>query len=170
MKVNLKKSVLVLGAATTLVIAPLLYAIFTKTPKLINDDFSENLHMEVMPVSLTKVKDGILPSATEETKDGDSADTNNDMFDSTGGHAPDTNLALMRFCASEEMMAAWSKEVATVRRFVVTENDEDLLVLTYLTGDWMVLSRDSWHRCFEIDSSYLKYDLQSIDDVITPRP
>ncbi len=95
---------------------------------------------------------------------------NKPVFDPLAGHHPDTNVAIARFCNAEAVRTAWSIGVESTKKYFLAEQYEEALVITYTTGDWLILKRDIGGDCVEMDAAVLAEGSQTIDELTAPLP
>lgn len=158
-----KKTKLMVGAAAALIICGALYATRPTTAEVIAADRAEyqlEELVETAPVSLIDLTDNITPIEKVNVEP---------AFDPTGGHSPDTNLAIVRFCNAEQVETAWSIDVDTARRYYSPDLDTEVLVMTYTTGDWLILSQGTDDYCYPMSARKVTGGLKSIDDLIAPK-
>ena len=156
------KTKLMVVAAAAVIIGAALYS-FPQDPEAgvaeVADNYPQD-YVEITPVTFTDLPENIAPVEEEKVEL---------AFDPTGGHSPGTHPAVARFC-NAEVLTAWSTGVDTSRRYFSPDLDIEVLVLTYTTGDWVILGQNNDGFCEPIGLQFLDDGLQSIDDMITPKP
>lgn len=175
-----KKTKLMVGAAVTLFICGALYATRPTIEEVVAQDRLENdleQAIAATPVSLTSLGENITPlpvaekvEPTFDPQGGSPAETDETVFDPTGGHSSGTHLAIVRFCNAAEVETAWSIDVNTVRRYLSPGLNTEVLVLTYTTGDWLILSRSGDDYCYPIKAEFVGTGLQTIDALTAAQP
>lgn len=155
------KTKLMVVAAAAVIIGAALYS-FPQDPEAgvaeVADNYPQD-YVEITPVTFTDLPENIAPVEEEKVEP---------AFDPTGGHSPDTHPAITRFC-NPEVNTAWSADVEASRRYYSPDLDIEVLVLSYTTGDWLMLGQSNDGHCEPIGAELIDTGLQSIDQVIAPK-
>lgn len=126
-----------------------------------NSNYS-SVAADVTLVRLTDLMENVTPVEEEKAEP---------AFDPSASHSPDTNLAITRFCNAEGVETSWSIDVDTSVRYFSPDLDTEVLVLTYLTGDWLILTRANDDYCHPIGAEYaLDTELLSIEALTAAKP
>lgn len=156
------KTKLMVVAAAAIIIGAALYS-FPQDPEAgvaeVADNYPQD-YVEITPVTFTDLPENIAPLPVVEKVEL--------AFDPSGGHSPDTHPAIARFC-NAEVQTAWSTGVDTSRRYFSPDLDIEVLVLTYTTGDWIILGQSHDGYCEPMGLEFMNDGLQSLDEMIAPK-